>query len=189
MKFDKTKRYRNWLYILYPESLPKNFKEYLYDLGVEGYLSPLHKDDLDGDGKLKKEHYHLVLTFGGQQTYEFAKSIADDLNAPSPEPPYRTDKRGALRYLCHLDSPHKAQYSVNDVICFGGGDYLKHIEGDNDKYRVIGEMMEFLISNYQMHFCDFLIYCKNENMEWFKCLCDSSTYVIREFIKSAHGKD
>ena len=43
--------------------------------------------------------------------------------------------KGAMRYLCHLDDPQKAQYSQVDVQCIGGLDYSKITTTDEDENK------------------------------------------------------
>ena len=177
------KRTRLWWFVIYPESLPENWKEILLDLNVYGFVSPLHRDDIDGDGKPKKPHYHVLLNFSGVKSYEQVKEISDSLNGASPQ--YPNDWRGACRYLCHLDSPHKAQYKIEEVIKLGGGeDYEVVIGLVSDKYRYIGEMMDFVRDNDVRSFAVLFDYSRLNNDAWFRCLCDSSSYVMREYIKS-----
>ena len=64
------KRIRNWATIVYPESAPDNWQEILKGQLVPAFISPLHDLDYDENGELKKEHYHILLLFGGVKTYE-----------------------------------------------------------------------------------------------------------------------
>lgn len=155
----------------------------LKDLGIYGFISPLHDKDTEESGEIKKPHYHVLLNFSGVKSYEQVKEISDSFNSPSPQ--YCQDWRGACRYLCHLDSPHKAQYDPSQVISLGGGsDYLEAIRISTDKYRAISEMMDFIRCQDIRSFAAMFDYCRENNEEWFRSLCDSCSYVIREYIKS-----
>ena len=74
-------RKRNWVFVLYPESAPENWREQLRDMLVPGFISPLHDKDVNADGTPKKPHWHVILTFKGLKSYEQVKAITDKLNA------------------------------------------------------------------------------------------------------------
>ena len=177
------KRTRIWWFVVYPESVQDGWINDLQDLGVYGFVSPLHDSDVDGDGEKKKPHYHVLLNFSGVKSYEQVAEIAEKFNSPSPQ--YANDWRGACRYLCHLDTPHKAQYDPSKVMRIGGGDdYLQVIGFPSEKYRIIGEMMDYIRKQDIRSFASMFDYARDNNEVWFRCLCDSSSYVIREYIKS-----
>ncbi len=50
----KETRKRNWVFVVYPDSAPENWREMLRDIHVPGYVSPLHEDDYNADGEKKK---------------------------------------------------------------------------------------------------------------------------------------
>ena len=58
-------RTRNWTVVVYPESAPDNWREYVDDLHIEWVESPLHEFDSNATGEVKKPHWHLLLMFGG----------------------------------------------------------------------------------------------------------------------------
>jgi hypothetical protein len=53
-----------------------------------------------------------------------------------------------------------------------------------DKYKAIGEMIDFCKDNSIYSFADLLIYCKEERFDWFRVLCDNGSYVVDKFLKS-----
>ena len=52
---------RDWTFIVYPESTPKNWRDILDETHMRWVESPLHDKDVNPDGELKKEHYHILL--------------------------------------------------------------------------------------------------------------------------------
>ena len=78
-------RKRNWVFVLYPDSAPENWREQLRDMLVPGFISPLHDKDVNADGTPKKPHWHVILTFKGLKSYEQVKAITEKLNAPAPQ--------------------------------------------------------------------------------------------------------
>lgn len=71
-------------------------------------------------GDLKKPHYHYLLAFRGPKTLSQVQAALGEFCPAHIEKV--EDKGGYLRYLCHLDSPDKARYPVEDVKFFGGMD-------------------------------------------------------------------
>ena len=67
-------RRRSYAGVIYPESMPDDWDEYLTSLHIKILLSPLHDKDLNPDHELKKSHYHILAMFDGG-------SQANDLEA------------------------------------------------------------------------------------------------------------
>lgn len=181
MKCTKT-RTRNFACVVYPESAPDNWQDILSDQFVPAFISPLHNKDLNPTGEVKKEHYHVMIMFDSVKTTEQAKVIFDLIGGVGCEVVNST--RGYARYLCHLDNPEKAQYNIEEVRCLSGADYANVISLVTDKYKAIGEMIDFCQSNDIISYAKLLEYCRMERFDWFRVLCDSGTIVIKEYLKS-----
>lgn len=179
-------RYRNFTAIVYPDSAVENWKTLLGEMCIPCFISPLHDKDINFlTGEPKKPHYHLILCFEGKKSIKQAQEIFDSLKAVYSEKEMVVQSiRGAARYLCHLDNPEKAQYSEEDVIAFAGADYPSTIGLVTDKYRVIGEMIDFCENNNVLSYAELLMWSRENKFEWFRVLCDSGTYVIKEYLKS-----
>ena len=65
----KNVKKRNWAFVLYPESAPKDWKEQLSKTGLEGAISPLHDKDVNPTGEPKKAHYHIIICYPGPTTF------------------------------------------------------------------------------------------------------------------------
>ena len=78
-------------------------------------ISPLHKDDVNPYGEVKKPHYHVIVMFDSVKTLEQFAEFADTFGGVGKEKV--NSIRGYARYLCHLDNPEKAQYNPYDVVC------------------------------------------------------------------------
>ena len=111
---------RYWTFVLYPESAPENWKEQLQQLGLQCAISPLHNKDLNANGEVKKEHYHILLCFNGPTTYNKVNSICQSLNATIPQRVLSC--KGMIRYFTHKDNPEKAQYNDFDITTINGLD-------------------------------------------------------------------
>ena len=118
---DLTKKYRNWAFILYPDSAPIDWREFLMMTGLSIAISPIHDSDFNDDGSHKKDHYHIIVSYEGPTTFNSVKaSFSVPLNATIPIPLFRVN--AYFRYLTHTDHPEKSQYSENDIVMMNGFD-------------------------------------------------------------------
>lgn len=90
---------KDWWIVVYPESLPENWKEIISTEPVA--ISPLHDKDVNADGTKKKPHYHIVFNYKGNKSFEQMDEMARVLRAPIPE--RISGLTGAVRYLTHMD--------------------------------------------------------------------------------------
>lgn len=176
------KRTRSWSTILYPDSAKSNWKDFLIDECIPAFVSPLHDKDVNADGEIKKAHFHIVFIFDGVKSYSQIKDICNSIGSVEPKPVNST--RGYCRYLCHLDNPEKHQYSVNDVLSFGGLVYNDLISSVSDKYIAIRDMMKFCSDSGIFAYSDLLEYACDHELGWFRVLCDNGTIVMKEYLKS-----
>lgn len=175
------KRTRNWATIIYDPL--EDWLDKLKEFCISFFVSPLHDRDVNPVGEDKKAHYHLIIMFDGPKTREQASQIFDSVGGVGAE--YVNSMRGYARYLCHLDNPEKVQYDPNDVISFGPtADYVGVIGLPTDKYDSIGAMMDWVDRERCISFAKLLRYARDYNEIWFRSLCDNSTIVMREYIKS-----
>lgn len=175
-------RTRNFATVVYPESAPENWQELLADLKVPAFISPLHDQDINPGGEKKKPHYHVLIMFEGVKTMEQAEDLFKVIGGVGNEKVQSI--RGYARYLCHLDNPEKAQYKQEDVRCLGGADYVSVIGLALDRYKAIGEMIDYCVENKVYSYAALLKYSRLERFDWFRILCDNGTMVMREFLKS-----
>lgn len=175
-------RTRNYACVVYPESAPENWQTILQEHFVPAFISPIHDKDVNPDGEIKKEHYHVMIMFDNVKTAEQAKAIFNTIGGVGCE--IVNSLRGYARYLCHLDNPEKHQYMTYDVRCLCGADYPGVIGLALDKYKAIDEMIEYCEEYNIISFADILNYCRQERYDWFRVLCDNGTYVIKEYLKS-----
>lgn len=176
------KRYRNFATVVYPESAPEDWIFRLGELVIPCFISPLHDQDVNPGGEPKKPHYHVMLMFDSQKTQEQAQAVIDQIGGVGCE--IVQSMRGYARYLCHLDNPEKHQYSVDDVIAYAGADYVGTIGLAIDRYKAIGEMIDFCEDHGVVSYAQLLSWCRVNRFDWFRVLCDNGTFVIREYLKS-----
>lgn len=180
-------RTRNFATVVYEESAPENWYQELSELKVPAFVSPYHDIDKNPTGEDKKPHYHVMIMFEGVKTTDQAKEIFDKIGGVGCE--VVNSLRGYARYLCHLDNPEKAQYKPDDVRCLCGADYITVIGLPTDKYTAIRELMDFVGLNNISSYAELLEYCAANRMDWFRCLCDNGTYVMKEYIKSKYWQN
>lgn len=111
---------RYWTFVCYPESLPDNWLEYLQQTGLNIAISPLHDKDMNPDGTIKKEHYHILLCFNGPTTYNKVFKLIEPLNCTIPQRVLSC--KGMIRYFSHKDNPEKYQYNEEDIKTLNGFD-------------------------------------------------------------------
>lgn len=177
-------RTRNFVGIIYPDSLPDNWHELLQDFCIPYILSPLHDSDIDPDDSIKKSHYHLMLCYENVKTIEQAQEVFNALHGTKIKKV--ASLRQMARYFCHLDNPEKHQYDIKDVEVFGSMDYLEIISSCSDKYVAVGQMMDFCRENCIYSFSKLCDHVKKEKPEWFKLLCDNSALIMREYLHSLY---
>lgn len=181
---NKDSRTRNWTFVLYEESAPDVWKDILDEEHIEWIESPWHDKDVNADGEPKKKHKHILLMFGGVKSYEQVKEITDKLGQPIPQ---RTHNAKAMvRYMAHMDNPEKAQYSPSEIIAHGGVDLAELLRpSSSERYTLIKEMIDYIRSAGVVEFQDLMDYAAAEHFDdWFPLLCDSSAYVVGQYIKS-----
>lgn len=109
---------RLWAFLLYPESMPGNWKDILAGAHIPVLVSPLHDSDVDDNGEIKKPHYHVLTIFDGPIPEMQLLDVLGDLNVKHVEKVI--SRMSYERYLCHLDNPEKYQYPIAEIQCFGG---------------------------------------------------------------------
>lgn len=179
-------RYRNFACVVYPESAPENWQSILAQQFVPAFISPLHDKDVDPQNQPKKPHHHVMLMFDGKKSTEQATDVFSAIGGVGCE--VVNSIRGYARYLCHLDNPEKAQYSPDDVVSLCSADYSHVIGLATDRLKAIREMIEFCKCNDVTAYCDLLEIAMESKPDWFRTLCDSGTYVIKEYLKSLEWK-
>jgi hypothetical protein len=180
------KKARAWTAVIYPESANENWLEILGESLVQCLVSPLHDRDVEPTGELKKEHYHVVISFTNPATFEKAKAVFDSIGAVvPPENQSRVkDYRQMARYLCHLDQPNKHRYSTDDVVAFGGVDYKALVMTGADEDELLDEIEDYILANRIVSFTSFQRICRDLHPEWKYVLRHKYSYYIRETIKA-----
>lgn len=178
------KRTKSWTFILYPESVPENWREIIDSEHISWVESPLHDKDKTEEGELKKPHIHILLLFDSLKSYQQAHSVSERVNGTIPQK--CASAKGLVRYMIHLDNPEKHQYDKNLVIAHGGADLgTLFAPTASQRYEKIKEMTEFIRDSGIVEFEDLFMYAmKYRYSDWFPLLCDSCAMVISMLLKS-----
>jgi len=161
----KLSKKRNWAFVAYPESLPKNWQEILTQTGLPIAISPLHDKDENPDGTKKKPHYHIILIYSGPTSFSVVQTLTQKLNAPAPIPLEAV--RGYYRYLTHKDNPEKKQYDEKEIQCLNGFSIFDFVELTKSeviqiKKILIEEIKKNDLSEYST-FVDYVMNCLSDN--------------------------
>lgn len=179
------RRTRNWCAVVYPESAPENWKSILDSLNIKWACSPLHDKDTDDDEQLKKAHWHIVLCYNGNKSYEQVVEDLEPLNCPIPQ--VCRDVRGSVRYFIHRDHPHKYQYAQNEIECHGSFDLLDVFKlSTTEKHELYKDIFEFIRCADILEYYDLVNYTLSAECEddtWFQCVTDNSM-LFERYIKS-----
>lgn len=179
------RRTRNWCAVVYPESAPDNWKCILDSLNIKWACSPLHDKDVDDDEQLKKAHWHIVLCYNGNKSYEQVVEDLEPLNCPVPQ--ICRDVRSSVRYFIHKDHPHKFQYNQADIEVFGGfdiGDVFSLSKSEKTQYLI--EISLFIREWDFKEYWDLLYYAIDNNTEWVSIIQDNSMYFERLLKSNRH---
>lgn len=188
----KEKRTRNWATIIYPRqtegeetTCPENWCEILEREAVKCAVSPLHDKDLAEDGSYKKAHRHVVIAFDGVKSEEQAIEVFKKIGGVGCEPV--SSLYSMTRYLTHMDSPEKAQYSGLDVLTFGGFEYRRYASTKEDEEKKVvanmGQIFNIVAELGIYEFADLAEYLMSENTELFTTF-RKNPYFFGQFLKS-----
>ena len=92
---------------------PDDWIEKLHQTGLAFCVSPLHDKDRNPDGKIKKPHWHVIVSWGNTTTYRSARELCTMLCCPLPR--LLKNPTGAYRYHQHRDNPEKHQYTESST--------------------------------------------------------------------------
>lgn len=190
----KNVKKRNWWFVLYPESAPKDWREQLAMTGLRCAISPLHDKDIFDDGEHKglpkKPHYHVILCYDGPQTYNAVLTLTNkQLGQPIPQP--LDSIRGAYRYLTHDDYPDKAQYSKADIETLNGFDIRDYVELTKTEVdKILGLIQDFIRDNGIVEYSDLLDNLRDagESMQDWHSIAMSHTMMLTSYLRSRREK-
>lgn len=179
---------RSWAFVIYPESLPENWKQIITDTGLPMAISPLHDKDVNPTGEEKKSHYHVICYYENATTYNNVKqNVTDRLNGTIPIK--LESMRGMYRYHLHLDNPEKYQYDDRDRMFFNGFDIdfaskLTRTEIN----KLIREIHTFINNNDIVEYIDLLDILKDNDLVDMYDIAISNTLLFKSLLDSKRNK-
>ena len=173
-------RFRNYAFVLYPESAPPDWEATLRNFHVPCVLSPPHDRDIDKDGRPEKCHYHVILKFDSVQSIKQVLDLLKVFNIKHVEPIKAI--RAYERYLIHMDDPDKFQYSKSDVKCFSGASYLADEE---ESYAIVNDIFDFINDyerdNHKSLTRRMFVDIARKKSDWMRVLCNYSMLRLIEW--------
>lgn len=183
----KNVKKRNWAFVLYPESAPKDWKEQLSKTGLEGAISPLHDKDTNPTGEPKKAHYHIIICYPGPTTFNVVKSLCDNLNCPIPQA--LESVKGYYRYFTHKDNPEKYQYEEDTIQFFGGFQISNYMELSKAEVAEFKRKIQQIIREKDfMEYCDLLDFLMDNELWDELDIAQNHTMLFNGYIKSRKFK-
>lgn len=174
---------RYWTFIVYPESLPQDWRDTLQQTGLQIAISPLHDKDLNANGEIKKPHYHIVLFFTGPTTYNRVDKITKLINGTIPK--RVISPIGMIRYLTHKDNPEKYQYDEREITTINGLD-IEDINGITTSMEI--ELKKAIIKICQVkkikEYSTLINYLIKEDMRDMFKIASCNTMFFNSYLKS-----
>ena len=178
---------RTWATTIYPDD-NKDWLQLIEDLKIPCYISPEHNMDTDENGNLKKNHRHVLFVFQGKKSEKQMRVIIEKIHGVGLEPV--ASLQGYLFYLCHLNSPNKHLYAIENVIALNGAkDYLEEIGISSINHsEVVNQMIEWCDSEHVVCFSDLVDYARKNRKDWFRILVEKNSSLIVGYLKAKNWK-
>lgn len=182
---------RNWMFLVYPESAPKNWRQLLEETGLPFAISPLHDKDIDitEEGEFpKKPHYHVLVYYEGPTTYNNVKNNLTDL-VKGTIPKRVESLKGQYEYHIHKNNPEKYQYDDRLREFINGFDKGKVNELTATQIKqIVRDLTTFIIDNDIYEYCDLISCLHNAHLYELEDVANSKTLFLSTFITSRRNK-
>ena len=175
----------NFVTLIYPEhyKTTSDLYECLDNLHCQAILSPLHDRDKKDDGELKKAHFHLLLMFDSVKTLQQVQDALANASVFHHGLGVCVSKKAYARYLCHIDSPEKAQYSINDCVFFGGAS--PHLlDKEIDVSDALGRVIDYIKTYDFIYWCDLIDFLRDRDFDLYNYLTVHTQSFVLTYIKS-----
>ena len=178
-------RSRIFATVVYPESAPEDWRERLEGTHVAAMVSPLHCRDTLPTGELKKEHWHVLWRYAGVKSIAQAQELVTLIGGAGAVEVV-ADYRGYARYLCHLDSPDKAQYDPDEIECFGGADWAGVALSEAERTDAqLDEIEDWIDDTGCISYAALCRYARRQRPDWTRCI-RTHTVHLSALIRSAY---
>lgn len=175
---DKT--YRNWMILLYEETESYVLSEVLFNISsLKNYAFIKHEPESDE----KKAHFHVYLELSSATTQE---RLANRLGIPVQFLKRVKSRRGACRYLTHIDYPNKIQYSVDSVQVSRSfkRKFLQNFEDLKTEEEILQDIYHWIdCSNFDDFFEKLKYFTMYINSECYDTIFKRYRFEIMEYLK------
>ncbi len=190
-----TQKKRYWKLLAYPDSAPEDWKEILEEEG-QRFVCILHDKDVwtkkdekknpeHKEGELKKAHFHILLMFDGETSFNTIVKIAEKIKALTPEA-CNGSPSTFMRYMLHLDQKSKYKYPLEDLEAHNGA--VIDLTTKADEERLYDEIFDYLVGSSIHNLFRLQLYARKNKPEWFKYI-RSHTYAIACLITAKKDDD
>lgn len=154
----------HWALVLYPSEDPthKHALDFIKE-NYKKYAFIKHDSDVLDDNTLKKEHYHVVISFSN---YRWRSAISNELGITPNYIEKVRNLENALKYLIHYNNSNKYQYDINQV----QGTLKTKLETfinneDKTESEKVLELLEYIdsVESY-IRLSDFIKFCCSSNL-------------------------
>lgn len=181
-KKSNTQRSRNWIFIVYPDTAPNNWREIVDEFGVPWAHSPLHDKDVNEYGGIKKAHYHCVIKFSNLKSYQQMLQLTGTLRTVNPQK--CESLIGKLRYFTHQDNPEKYQYDSADIVARNGMDVIELLKPTRtETHAILHDMRKYIRENRITELHELYEYADSESTTWSRVI-DKNTYSLNQVLTS-----
>lgn len=172
-----------WTFLVYLDSAPKNWRELLNDTNVSLAISPIHDQDLNENGELKKAHYHIIIAFNNTTTYNNALEIAKLCNANIIKKVYSMS--AIYEYLTHSNEKDKHHYDVNNIILMNNFNLNEYDETTrkSEELNDFKSLINIIINNNITKLSQLFELISNSNNDNLFKILKSNAYLINCLIK------
>lgn len=149
-------------------------------------------------GDKKKAHYHVYVKLDYSCSAVQMIEKFEQLGVHYFEPV--NSERAYIRYMCHLDNPDKARYSVEQVISLGGIDISPlYVQSEADRRELVGAIYKLIKERRpynvyelsQQCFGDWRMLCevKGQHAYWSRYLTEMHILDSRPAVEEVHSQD
>lgn len=194
---------RYFTFLLYPESIPNDWKDKLELIGVPVAISPLHDKDIAKMGGYKKPHFHVLYISKNPVTADSVRlKIKRALGNQSVAlvQIIRTSVENAYLYLTHESkdaiAKNKYVYSKKDIVLLNNFDIERYITVDTEtKNQTLKILLEIIRVHGISNVLDLHDFIANNGSEYgidialFLTTIESKSGILRLYLDGAYQRN
>lgn len=197
----KDNRARQWVFLVYPDSVLPDWEFRLNQEHVSWCHSPIHDHDFWTDldesenpehvaGTLKKAHYHCLIRFEGKQSYDNVLSLLQKcLGCDAINYIVRCfNARAYVRYFAHLDDPDKTPYDISKSYFYACNYEDLVLPSSYEKLEWLKQIQNFCLENDIYEFADISNYALSNNDDWYYLINFVCTQALKSWFSSMRSK-